>query len=67
MALGGGLDVNLGHGISLRPVQADYLLQRVSATLPDNGAFYSHTFYFNHFRYSAGVVFRFGPHLGADK
>jgi hypothetical protein len=63
MALGGGLDIDVGHGISVRPVQADYILQRFVATLPDNGNLVSHTFYFNHFRYSAGVVFRFGPHL----
>ncbi len=67
MALGGGLDIGIGHGISLRPVEADYILQRVSTTLPDNGAFYSHTFYNNHFRYSAGVVFRFGHTLAAKE
>jgi hypothetical protein len=67
MALGGGLDIDLGHGISLRPVEADYILQRVGVTLPDNGTFLSHTFYNNHFRYAAGVVFHFGPHLGSSK
>jgi hypothetical protein len=66
MALGGGLDIALGHGISLRPVQADYILQPVSVTLPDNGAFFSHTFYNNHFRYATGIVFSFGPHLGRN-
>jgi hypothetical protein len=64
MALGGGLDIDLGHGVSVRPVQADYILERYVATIPDNGIFVSHTSYFNYFRYSAGLVFRFGPHLG---
>jgi hypothetical protein len=64
MALGGGLDIAIGHGISLRPIQADYVLQRVSATLPENGTIVSRTFYFNHFRYSTGITFRFGRHLG---
>jgi hypothetical protein len=46
MALGGGMDVSVGHGFSVRPVQAEYILRRVGS------------FNDNQFRYSAGVVFR---------
>lgn len=47
MALGGGLDLNLSRRIALRPLQADYVLDR----------FYGLNV--NRFRYSSGVVFRF--------
>jgi opacity protein-like surface antigen len=48
MALGGGMDIAVGHGFSVRPVQAEYIFRRVGS------------FNDNQFRYSAGVVFRLG-------
>jgi hypothetical protein len=48
MALGGGMDIAVGHGFSVRPVQAEYILRRVGS------------FNDNQFRYSTGVVFRLG-------
>ncbi len=48
MALGGGVDIPVGHGFSARPVQAEYILRRVGS------------FNDNQFRYSAGVVYRLG-------
>lgn len=48
MALGGGMDIPVGHGFSVRPVQAEYILRRIAS------------FNDNQFRYSAGVVFRLG-------
>jgi hypothetical protein len=57
MALGGGLDIALSHGISIRPVEVDYLLLREPALVNQSGTK-------NTFRYSGGVTFRFGSHLG---
>jgi hypothetical protein len=37
MAMGGGLDIALSHGISLRPVEVDYLLLREPTPTVDNG------------------------------
>ncbi len=48
MALGGGIDIPVGHGFSVRPVQAEYIWRRVGS------------FNDNQFRYSAGVVYRLG-------
>jgi opacity protein-like surface antigen len=48
MALGGGMDIAVGHGFSVRPLQAEYILRRISS------------FNDNQFRYSTGVVFRLG-------
>ncbi len=48
MALGGGFDVRLNDWLSVRPVQADYLLFRIRGLNRSN------------FRYSGGVVVRFG-------
>lgn len=67
MTLGGGLDIELGHGVSLRPVQAEYLLRRYVEVLPNNGSFFSVGYSANTFRYSTGIVFRFGRHLGGEK
>lgn len=64
MTAGGGLDINVGHGISIRPIQAEYLLRRYSATVPNNGSLINWVTYVNDFRYSAGVTFRFGPVVG---
>jgi hypothetical protein len=65
MALGGGLDIDLHHGISIRPVQAEYLLRRHSAKVADNGSFHTRVSYYNDFRYSTGIVLNFGSHLGS--
>jgi Outer membrane protein beta-barrel domain len=45
---GGGVDVRLTDTVSLRVIQADYLMTRFSSTRQDN------------IRLSAGLVFRFG-------
>jgi hypothetical protein len=52
MAVGGGLDIRLSHGFSLRPIEIDYELSRYTnpLTLTNNQ---------NSFRYSAGAVFHF--------
>lgn len=52
-AAGGGLDYNLNHLISLKPIQVEYVMTQIDTT---NG-FGSHQ---NDVRYSAGVVFKFG-------
>jgi len=68
MALGGGIDIAIGHGISLRPVQAEYFLRRFPAAVvfgtPTQSIPY---FNLNEFRYSAGISFRFGQHLGKNR
>jgi Outer membrane protein beta-barrel domain len=64
MTVGGGLDIDVGHGISIRPVQAEYFLRRFSALVPAGGTqLVDYVAYRNDFRYSGGVTFRFGPHL----
>ena len=67
MAVGGGLDIALGHGFSLRPVQAEYLLRHFSSVVAEDGSFPTLGFTANSFRYSTGIVFRFGPVLGAGR
>jgi hypothetical protein len=54
MTGGGGVDIRLTHRISLRPVQAEYMLTRFAA-VPTGG-----TSNQNDLRLSAGLVFRFG-------
>jgi hypothetical protein len=49
LSTGGGLEVGLNHGISLRLIQADYLYTRLP-NLYDN--------YESNFRLGAGVAFR---------
>jgi hypothetical protein len=51
MAVGGGLDVSLFRYVSLRPVQLEYLRTGFSNGI--NGGQ-------NNFRFSAGIVLRFG-------
>ncbi|MGA2904247.1 MAG: hypothetical protein ABSD98_10475 [Candidatus Korobacteraceae bacterium] len=63
MSVGGGLDIAVGHGISLRPVQAEYLLLREL----NYGRITPIGFNNNTFRYSTGVTFHFGHHLGTGK
>lgn len=62
MAIGGGLDIGLSHGVSIRPVNVDYVLQRDFIYLFRNGGSNNNTF-----RYSGGINFRFGDHLGRAK
>jgi opacity protein-like surface antigen len=49
LAVGGGIDIKVAKNIAVRPVQMDYVTfdQKVANRL-------------NNFRYSAGIVFRFG-------
>lgn len=67
MSLGGGLDVSVGHGISLRPVQAEYLMLREPSIGFENDQVVYTGFNHSAFRYSAGVTFRFGQRLGAGR
>ncbi len=68
MAVGGGLDIALGHGISLRPIQAEYLLDRACCGLVvQQGVFHYFDYNNNSFRYSTGITFRFGDHLGPNR
>ena len=53
MAFGGGLDIPIGHAISIRPAELDYFLTRFSNP-------FSGTSNQNNFRYSGGIVFNFG-------
>jgi hypothetical protein len=52
MAFGGGVDIPLGHVVSFRPAEVDYLLTRFTNQFSNTNQ--------NNFRYSAGVVFSFG-------
>jgi hypothetical protein len=51
MTAGGGLDVQVSRIVSIRPVQAEYLMTRYPNGLNNRQ---------DNFRYSTGVVFRFG-------
>ncbi len=64
MALGGGLDIALSHGISIRPVEVDYVLLKEPAYRLENGNIVGYNANNNTFRYSGGITFRFGSHLG---
>jgi len=66
MSVGGGLDIAVGHGISIRPVQAEYLLLREPTYALVNGVIAPVGFNNHTFRYSTGVTFHFGRHLGAS-
>jgi hypothetical protein len=52
MAVGGGIDFNINHNFSIRPLEIDYVLTRY--TNP-----FTNTNNQNNFRYVAGAVFRF--------
>lgn len=56
MAIGGGVDIPVGHAISIRPAELDYLF--TDFTNQFNNA------HQNNFRYSGGINFNFG---GAGK
>ena len=51
MTAGGGLDFKLSRHIAIRPLQAEYFLTKFPDGLNNRQ---------NNFRYSAGIVFRFG-------
>jgi hypothetical protein len=53
-AMGGGMDINLTHHISVKPIQIEYLMTQD----PNPFTALNHTQ--NDLRYSAGVVLRFG-------
>ena len=68
MAVGGGVDIALARGISIRPVQAEYLLNRICCTLTvQHGIFNFFDYNVNAFRFSTGITFRFGDHLGPSR
>lgn len=67
MAVGGGLDIALSHGISIRPVEVDYLLLREPALKFENDNLVYYGTNNNTFRYSGGITFRFGSHLGPSQ
>ena len=52
MAIGGGIDIRVSHGFSIRPVELDYVLSRYTNPLTSTNNQ-------NNFRYSGGVVFHF--------
>jgi len=52
--IGGGLDITLTSHIAVKPFEVDYLLSQVSPSGTNLN------YVQNNFRYSAGVVFRFG-------
>ena len=54
MTAGGGVDIRLSHHISLRPIQAEYMLTRFAAVPSGSNTNQ------NDLRLSAGLVFRFG-------
>jgi len=54
MTGGGGVDIRLTHHISLRPIQAEYMLTRFAA-VPSGSNTHQ-----NDLRLSSGLVFRFG-------
>jgi opacity protein-like surface antigen len=51
MTAGGGIDVKVSKHVAVRPVQAEYFLTKIPDGLNNRQ---------NNFRFSAGVVFRFG-------
>jgi hypothetical protein len=51
MTAGGGIDLKLSRHFSIRPLQAEYFLTKIPDGLKNRQ---------NNFRFSAGVVFRFG-------
>jgi len=51
MTVGGGIDFKVSKHVSVRPVQAEYFMTKIPDGLNNRQ---------NNFRFSAGVVFRFG-------
>jgi opacity protein-like surface antigen len=60
MAIGGGLDIRLSHGLSLRPIQLDYYLTRFQAVDFNSFTGPSTNRNQNNLRYAAGILFNFG-------
>jgi hypothetical protein len=61
MAIGGGLDIKMGHKVTLRPVQLDYYLTRFETQSIEellNGTTSNKNQ--NNLRFAAGVMFSFG-------
>ncbi len=56
MAIGGGLDLNVHHHVAIRVAELDYILTRYTNPLTSTNNQ-------NSFRYTGGVVFRFGGGL----
>jgi hypothetical protein len=52
MIFGGGVDIPLGHLISIRPAEIDYVLTRFNNNFSNTNQ--------SNFRYAGGVVFSFG-------
>ncbi len=52
MAFGGGVDIPIGHSISIRPVELDYLFTDFTNQFNNSNQ--------NNFRYSGGITFNFG-------
>jgi opacity protein-like surface antigen len=67
LAAGGGLDVAVGHGISVRPFQMEYLLLREPRATASNGDIVPITTNYNTYRFSTGISFQFGPHVGSSR
>ena len=53
-AAGGGVDINLSHHVSLKPIQVEYFMTQLPNTVATLNSVQ------NNLRYSAGVVFKFG-------
>jgi hypothetical protein len=52
LAIGGGIDIPIGHAFQFRPAEIDYLMTRFTNQFNNSSQ--------NNFRYSAGVNFTFG-------
>jgi hypothetical protein len=52
MAFGGGIDIPIGHAVSIRPVGVDYLYTNFNNRFNNSNQ--------NNFRYSAGINFNLG-------
>jgi outer membrane protein OmpA-like peptidoglycan-associated protein len=60
MAVGGGLDLRLGHLLAFRPIQLDYLLTRFQPIFIAGLGEVNRDRNQNNLRYSTGFAFRFG-------
>lgn len=67
LAAGGGLDVAVGHGISVRPFQMEYLLLREPGATLSDGNIVPITSNYNTYRFSTGVTFQFGSLIGSSR
>jgi len=67
LATGGGLDIEVGRGIAVRPFQMEYLLLREPGATVRNDTIVPITSNYNTYRFSTGVTFRFGSPVGASR